>query len=92
MKGGKMKKSEKMVSAILVTVILIWISVLTMMASVSVGAAATYYVAPTGDANPGKIDQPWRTIPHAAETVAAGDTVYYIMAGTGIDVKDGSSN
>ena len=36
-----------------------------------------YYVAPTGDdGNPGTIDQPWRTIQHAADTMVAGDTVW----------------
>jgi hypothetical protein len=41
-----------------------------------------YYVSSTGnDGNPGTIDQPWRTIHHAAETVVAGDTVY-IRGGT----------
>ncbi len=41
-----------------------------------------YYVSTVGnDSNPGTIDQPWRTIQHAAEMVAAGDTVY-IRGGT----------
>ncbi len=41
------------------------------------GGASTYYVAPDGDdANPGTLDQPWRTIQHAADSVAPGDTVY----------------
>ncbi len=36
-----------------------------------------YYVSTVGnDDNPGTMDQPWRTIQHAAETVAAGETVY----------------
>lgn len=44
--------------------------------------AATYYVATTGnDSNNGTIDQPWRTIQHAAETMVAGDTVL-IRSGT----------
>ena len=44
--------------------------------------ATAYYVAPTGnDANPGTIDQPWRTIQKAAQTLLAGETVY-IRAGT----------
>ena len=35
----------------------------------------TYYVATNGnDANPGTIDQPWKTIQKAADTLAAGDT------------------
>jgi parallel beta-helix repeat protein len=57
-----MKKSEKIVSALLAIVLLI--SVFT--------AAAT-----TGDyPNPGAISPPWRTIQHAGETIVAGDTVY----------------
>jgi len=40
-----------------------------------------YYVAPTGsDSNPGTQDYPWQTIQKAADTLAAGDTVY-IKAG-----------
>lgn len=42
----------------------------------------TYYVATTGDdANPGTAAQPWQTIQHAADQVAAGDTVI-IQPGT----------
>lgn len=38
--------------------------------------AATYYVDPTGsDINAGTLEEPWRTIQHAADTLAAGDTV-----------------
>jgi len=41
------------------------------------GLAAEFYVATKGsDANPGTIDQPWKTIQHAAETLQAGDTVF----------------
>lgn len=43
---------------------------------------AVYYVAPGGhNSNPGTAAQPWRTIQKAANTLAAGDTVY-IRAGT----------
>ncbi len=43
---------------------------------------AIYYVAPNGDdSNPGTFDKPWKTIQKAANTLAAGDTVY-IRAGT----------
>jgi hypothetical protein len=39
--------------------------------------AADYYVAPAGlDTNPGSQAQPWKTIQKAADTLAAGDTVY----------------
>ena len=37
----------------------------------------TYYVAPGGsDAGAGSIGDPWKTIQHAADRAAAGDTVY----------------
>jgi len=40
-------------------------------------SSITFYVAPHGDdAGPGTLDQPWRTIQHAAETMVAGDTVF----------------
>lgn len=43
---------------------------------------AVFYVAPTGDdSNPGTAAYPWQTIQKAADTLAAGDTVY-IRAGT----------
>ncbi len=36
----------------------------------------TYYVATNGsDGNSGSSDAPWKTIQHAADTAAAGDTV-----------------
>lgn len=36
-----------------------------------------YFVSPDGDdGNPGTIDQPWRTITRAANTLTAGETVY----------------
>jgi len=39
--------------------------------------SSVFYVAPNGDNNYlGTIDQPWRTIQHAAETMVAGDTVF----------------
>lgn len=37
----------------------------------------SYYVSTSGnDTNPGTLGSPWRTIQHAANTVAAGDTVF----------------
>jgi uncharacterized protein DUF1565 len=40
-------------------------------------SATTFYVSTSGnDSNPGTISAPWRTIQHAANRVAAGDTVY----------------
>ncbi len=47
--------------------------------------ASNYYVdknhASASDSNPGTINSPWKTIQHAAETVAAGDTGF-VRAGT----------
>ncbi|MBI3764312.1 MAG: right-handed parallel beta-helix repeat-containing protein, partial [Chloroflexi bacterium] len=46
------------------------------------GQGQAFYVAPNGeDADPGTLDQPWRTIQHAADTLGAGETVY-VRAGT----------
>ena len=43
---------------------------------------AGYFVSPAGnDTNPGTTDAPWLTLQHAANTVAAGDTVT-VRAGT----------
>jgi len=43
----------------------------------SVGCAAEYFVATTGDdASPGTRREPWRTIQHAADRVQPGDTVH----------------
>lgn len=45
-------------------------------------AAGTYYVAPNGsDQNSGAIDQPFRSIQHAADRAQPGDVVY-VRAGT----------
>jgi hypothetical protein len=44
--------------------------------SASAAQAATYYVATNGsDGNPGTQSQPWKTIQHAADRVAPGDTI-----------------
>lgn len=43
----------------------------------SSGCGAAYYVSATGnDSNPGTEAQPWRTIQHACDTMAAGDSVF----------------
>jgi parallel beta helix pectate lyase-like protein len=42
----------------------------------SAAQAATYYVATNGnDGNPGTLSRPWKTLQHAADRVAAGDTI-----------------
>jgi hypothetical protein len=42
----------------------------------STAQAANYYVATNGsDGNPGTLSRPWKTLQHAADRVAAGDTV-----------------
>jgi len=48
---------------------------LTLVTQPATGA--TFYVSTSGrDSNPGSLSAPWRTIQHAANSVAAGDTVY----------------
>ncbi len=47
------------------------------LAFAQAASATTYYVSTSGnDTNSGSISSPWRTIQHAANSVAAGDTVY----------------
>ena len=57
-------------------------------------ALSTYYVATSGsDGSAGSSATPWRTLQHAADTVAAGDTVI-VRAGnyTGFDMwTDGTA-
>jgi len=49
-------------------------AVVTLLAKAATGT--THYVATTGnDSNSGSIDAPWKTVQHAADTAAAGDTV-----------------
>ncbi len=51
---------------------------LTLFLSLGMAGAfgATYYVATTGnDGNAGTLAQPWRTLQHAVDTIAAGDTI-----------------
>jgi hypothetical protein len=51
-------------------------AVLFFVFTASVTQAATYYVATNGsDANPGTLSRPWKTLQHAADRVAAGDTI-----------------
>ena len=50
--------------------------------AVITGTPDTYYVATTGsNSNPGTSAQPWRTLQHAVDTIAAGDTIV-VRAGT----------
>lgn len=52
---------------------------MALLAGISTGEgwAMTYYVSTDGDdSNPGTLDQPWGTVQKAADTLAAGDTVY----------------
>ena len=45
-------------------------------------AATTFFVAPDGnDGNPGSSAAPWRTLQHAVDTAAPGDTIA-VRAGT----------
>lgn len=57
----------------------------TMLSFTTSVLSATYYVAQdapnASDENPGREQQPWKTLTHAAETAQEGDTIY-IKAGT----------
>jgi parallel beta-helix repeat protein len=49
---------------------------LCALAAPAPSLAAVYYVATTGaDGSPGTLAQPWRTLQHAADVMAPGDTV-----------------
>jgi hypothetical protein len=51
-------------------------AVLVLVLTASTAQAATYYVATNGnDQNAGTLSRPWRTLQHAADRVAAGDTI-----------------
>ena len=63
----------------LLSVILIFL-IITLSVGVDFLAGAAqarvYYVATNGnDSNPGTLNQPWRTVQHAADTAVAGDTI-----------------
>src|SRR5712692_8582161 len=61
--------------------------VLSLLSWPFIGAAATFYVATTGnDGNPGTATQPWATLQHAVETIAPGDTIQ-VQAGTYVGVR-----
>ena len=52
------------------------------LSAAAVGNAGSYYVATNGDdGNPGTIEEPFKTIAHAASVMQAGDTCY-IRGGT----------
>jgi hypothetical protein len=60
----------------------LFLILITLIISQDLCTSATYYVATSGDNNwSGTLDQPWKTIQHAAETMVAGDIVY-IRGGT----------
>jgi hypothetical protein len=60
----------------------IWWGAGLSIAMIHAAAASTWHVATTGDdAGAGTADAPWRTIQHAADSVAPGDTVV-VHAGT----------
>lgn len=67
------KRTKSLVS---ISLVLLSLSVNVGFFNLSTAQALTYYVAPNGDdSNPGTIDQPWRTIQHAAVSVTAGNTI-----------------
>ena len=68
--------SQHVVSLVLIVVIAIAIAA-PRSASGATTIGLTYYVSTSGsDTNPGTLGSPWRTIQHAANTVAAGGSVF----------------
>jgi hypothetical protein len=82
-KKDRAVKSHAMTHRVFLQVFLsltLWLTALTTSAASP--ASATYYVAPNGsDNNDGSLQNPWRTIGKANQTLRAGDTVY-ILEGT----------
>src|SRR6266851_1376473 len=58
--------------------------------SISASASSFYVATPGADSNPGSQTQPWRTIQHAVDAVAAGDTII-VQAGTYAGCRIGKS-
>ena len=51
--------------------------ILLFIGSCAVSSAADRFIAPAGsDANSGSLEQPWQTFAHAADQLAAGDTLF----------------
>jgi hypothetical protein len=69
--------------------------VLLILILLSTSNAADFFVAPNGsDSNPGTKDQPFASVGHAQEAIAAGDTVFirggtYVMQESNIASKRG---
>jgi len=64
------------------TVLMVCLLLLSAAPRLSKTGGRVFYIAVSGnDANPGSLTSPWRTIRKAANTLAAGDTVY-IRKGT----------
>jgi hypothetical protein len=63
---------------------LVFVLFLTLAISAVAQSGATFYVSTTGsDTNNGSFGSPWRTIRHAADSIAAGATV---------DIRGGTYN
>ena len=59
-----------------------FVLIIILLSVIPAYTQTNYYVSTSGnDANPGTINQPWRTIQHAANSVSAGDTVF-VRGGT----------
>ncbi|HRJ41356.1 MAG: right-handed parallel beta-helix repeat-containing protein [Caldilineaceae bacterium] len=69
-----------------VALLLVWLLPVALCGASSVSRSASpgvvYYVATTGDdANPGSLEQPWRSIQHGMDRLLSGDTLY-VRAGS----------
>src|ERR1035437_6874857 len=73
---------KRILSSFIAVALLMSSLVIISMFSAAAAAGNTYYVSTSGnDANLGSLDQPFKTINHAAQIAQAGDTVF-IRAGT----------
>jgi Protein of unknown function (DUF1565) len=72
-----MKFTRRAPGSRIVSLVLVLIALPMIFSGPGAAAAGlSYYVSTSGnDNNPGTLGSPWRTIQHAANTVAAGDTV-----------------
>jgi hypothetical protein len=70
---------------------LVFLAIAALALSASEAWANTYYVSTSGnDSNPGSAASPWRTLQHAVDTIAPGDTIL-VRAGTYPGCRIGNS-
>ncbi len=63
--------------AFMTAFLMILVTMLSLTGGVAFAAGNTYYVSPDGDdSNDGSFERPWKTLAHAGDVLAAGDTLY----------------